>query len=333
MKYIFFILLFTACKNEQNDFIKTEITPTKIDSLNSKEDVEKFVRELEYPLLKIRNNQDSIIYRRVLGKFELKKIIEFDRDSITTIIADSLGITNSFYKADIDNNGYNDLVIIGDDYSVYSLMNFGNDSINPINLIFSRKHNSIVPRIINKKEGALLEIHEPRKYHWKEKRKVSENKKYSLTYLFDNFIEFNNNVKKYDIEKIEYSALGCEGECPIYDLSIDKNKIGKLDAKHYNSTDPNLFEMEISNELKGQFESVISETEFNKLINLLNYLDFPNLNDEYPSETLHTPFCSLKITYNNGKVKTINDSGMIGSYGLKRMYELLSDLRFNQEWN
>lgn len=40
----------------------------------------------------------------------------------------------------------------------------------------------------------------------------------------------------------------------------------------------------------------------------------------------------LKITFNNGKVKTISDYGMIGTNGLKILYEKLAELRFNQKW-
>ncbi len=354
-KYVFFILLFTSCRNEQNTFVKKQIIHTKIDSLNSIENVEKFVRGLEYPIFKIRDFNDSIIFRKPLAKFELKRIIEFDRDSrfdidsITKRIADSLNITKSFYKADFDNNGFTDLVIIGDDkgcsggslkpnstrscdYSVYTLMNFGNDSINPNDIIIRAKHNSIVPKVIATNKGTFLEIHESGKYRWMEKQKLSENKKYVLTYMFDDFIEYNDNVKNYSIEKIEYSELGCEGECPVYDLMIDSNRIGKLVAKEFNSNNPELIEMEISNEMKGAFKSTISETKYNEIISLFNYLDFPKLNAQYSLERLHTQDCVLKITYNNGKVKTIYDSGMCGSYGLKRVYGLLSELRYNQEW-
>lgn len=41
---------------------------------------------------------------------------------------------------------------------------------------------------------------------------------------------------------------------------------------------------------------------------------------------------SLKITFNNGNIKTISDYGMIGTYGLKILYGKLAELRFNQKW-
>ena len=40
----------------------------------------------------------------------------------------------------------------------------------------------------------------------------------------------------------------------------------------------------------------------------------------------------LKIIYSSGKIKTISDYGASGSYGLKKVYKLLFDLRQNQNW-
>jgi hypothetical protein len=42
--------------------------------------------------------------------------------------------------------------------------------------------------------------------------------------------------------------------------------------------------------------------------------------------------CTLKITYDNGKTKTITDYGKIGTYGLNRVYSILFSLRQNQKW-
>ena len=41
---------------------------------------------------------------------------------------------------------------------------------------------------------------------------------------------------------------------------------------------------------------------------------------------------TLTLTYNNGLVKTIEDYGMIGNYGLILLYNKLQALRFNQDW-
>ena len=38
------------------------------------------------------------------------------------------------------------------------------------------------------------------------------------------------------------------------------------------------------------------------------------------------------VTYDNGKVKSIRDYGLLGTYGLDRVYQLLFELRENQKW-
>ncbi len=40
----------------------------------------------------------------------------------------------------------------------------------------------------------------------------------------------------------------------------------------------------------------------------------------------------LEITFDNGKVKKIYDYGLIGTFGLDRVYQLLFKLRENQKW-
>lgn len=61
-------------------------------------------------------------------------------------------------------------------------------------------------------------------------------------------------------------------------------------------------------------------------------MDFPNLENTYALNRSHTTDCVLKITYGDGKTKEIKDYGMLGTYGLMKVYEIIFDLRFNQEW-
>ena len=72
--------------------------------------------------------------------------------------------------------------------------------------------------------------------------------------------------------------------------------------------------------------------DIDKLEEILNYCEFDNLDKEYTVMHTDDQTGDLKITYNNGKVKTISDYGMIGTYGLKILYKKLAELRFNQKW-
>jgi len=351
MKYILiFCLIFClACNNEQGNFVKTQNTLSNVDSLETEHEVQNFVQKLNYPLVRYRNSNDSIINYKALEKFELKKIQDFDRgysqdqDSIIKIFADSLKINNSFYKADFDNNGFTDLVIIGDDkscsgesrdqkterscdFSVYALMNFGNDSINPVDLILSDSYNNaIIPQINVDNGRTFLEIIKPEdSYSLKIKSK--------LEYRYGTLVEYNNAPKEYSIEKIEYTAGGCLGKCPIFELTINENRKARLNAIAHNSLNPNLFEYKISQELKGKYQTVIDIEKFREITDLLNYLDFPTLEDWYLTSGTDHPSCNLTITYNQGKKKTIEDYGKAGTLGLQKIYKMISLLRTSQNW-
>ncbi|EDM45097.1 hypothetical protein SCB49_03214 [unidentified eubacterium SCB49] len=332
-----------ACKNQREDFVKSEKIPSKIDSLKTEQEVQNFVRNLQYPSVRVRDFNDSIFSYKALEKFELKKIQDFnrgrkkDRDSLIKILADSIKINRSFYKADLDNNGYTDLIIIGDDkscsgsggscdYSVYSLMNFANDSINPVDLVLDNSFNSaIIPKITIKNSVPILEIFGSNNLN-------SNTNSLQLSYKYGTFVEKNNEPKEYSIEKIEYSAEACFGSCPIFELSIDKNRKAKLNAIEYNSSNPDLFEYEITEELKGKFQAIIDLENYQEIIGLLNYLDFPTLEDDYMVNATDNPSCKLTITYNQGQVKEIRDYGKVGTLGLQEIYKRISRLKTNQSW-
>lgn len=369
MKYLTIVIglfFFVGCFKEKTkinqvkniSFVKAERKPTIIDSLITEQEIQEFVQKLNYPYYRFKDRNDSIKTYKTLEKFELKKIKEFDRsykediDSITKIIADSLKITESYYKSDIDNNGFLDMVIIGDskccssftalepnstrssDYSVYALMNFGNDSINPVNLKrLSLILYSIIPKIEYLKDKPQLTIFEPPQFSWPDNEKISNLKKIELAYKFGTFVEYNTNPKKYSIESIEYKTEGCYGNCPVFKLIMCNDQTATLSAVEFNSLEPNLFEYSISRELKGEFETIIDIKNYKDIIDLLNYLDFPSLENDYYFSATDQPSSQLTIMYDNGKTKIISDYGKKGTHGLVKIYNMISNLRTNQKWN
>jgi hypothetical protein len=68
------------------------------------------------------------------------------------------------------------------------------------------------------------------------------------------------------------------------------------------------------------------------IVNILNYIDFKNLKDSYSVGHTDAPTAKLKVTYDNGRTKYIEDYGMRGNYGLIATYDMFRDLRFNQKW-
>lgn len=353
LKFIFLLLFITSCNNDKIPYKKAELTQSKIDSLLYKVQVEDFVRKLKYPALKNYELNKSITKHNLLKEFKLKPINEFDRDSrfdidsFTKIIADSLNISKSFYKADFDNNGLTDLLIIGDnqcvsggngsyDFSIFSFMNFGKDSIIPINLIKTEDYSSFVPKITNNRNEPILQIHLPGRYHWFDKFKISKDQRVELVYKFGTFIEFNASPKKYKIEKIELFNEHCHWKCSVFDLIINNEQHAIFNAKEGNAINENSHGPEYNSEdnidIKGIFKATIKKKNYDQLINLLNYIDFPNMENSYSDGRMHSRNCTLKITYDSGKIKNIKDYGMSGTYGLRKAYDILFDLRFNQDW-
>lgn len=287
---------------------------SKIDSLNSKADVEKLIHSFD----------------KDYQKFTLKPISQFESDYNTKgfckKIADSLGITKSFYKADFDNNGYTDLLAIGDyyDFKIFVVMNYGHNSLKLNRLTRRSFQDCTFPKILN---DTLIRYYFIQQPNWSDTNQSATLQYKDLTFKYGDFVEYNLQPKNYSIEKIEYQTTMCFGSCPKFYISILKDKSSTFKAEAYNR------ELRNSKEIKGEFNTTLADTSFREIINLLNYIDFPNLKDNYAVGWTDDQTCTLTITYNNGQVKKIRDYGLIGTYGLDRLYQLLFDLRFNQNWN
>lgn len=239
--------------------------------------------------------------------------------------ADSLGVTKAYYKTDFDQNGFTDLLVMGKsyDFTLYMVMNFGNDSLQLQRLTSGIFTECIYPIFEN---DTILNL-----YHFKmldRMGNVDPNLiKKSLVYKFGTFIERNPEPKEFDIVKIEFRTTPCFGQCPVFELSFNQNGHARLVARSYNrpSREGKL--------LSGKFKTVLTDSMYIEIVDLLYYLDFPNLEDRYSVNWTDDQSSWLKITYNKGEVKEINDYGLAGTYGLRQLYRLLFDLRFNQDWD
>ncbi|MBF04813.1 MAG: hypothetical protein CMP76_16145 [Flavobacterium sp.] len=329
LKLFIVLTFFISCK-KKDPFIKAKAIKSEIDTLETQKDIENYIHKID------------TIYK----KFELKKIEDFDRgteDSLNKILAKKVKMYDCFLKSDFDNNGLTDLLIIGDnhdcisfrpgiegekscDYSTLVLMNY-NNKINVID-INKNRHYPIVPKVEYENGEAFLMIYTPKTLGNKFIPSEKESKT-KLTFKYGNFIEYNENQEEHNIEKIEYSTSGCYGVCPIFKLEINKDKSALFIAQHFNFDDNR---ENYSNKEEGKFKTIISKEKFNELNAIINYIDFVNLKNSYSVNWTDNQSSTLKITYDNGKTKTIGDYGLIGTYGLKRVYELLFDLRKNQDW-
>ncbi len=326
MKYfacLLFSVILVACHS--NEFKKKPRIPSSIDQLHTKAAIEAFIRK------------SDTNYK----KYELKKLQDFHRsynnDSINRVLANRLHINTQFEKADFDNNGYTDLLVIGDNHTCSSssvepcsftpivVMNFGPNNIKiiPINLDYT---DAIAPLVSYKEDQPFLMV-------FKKKRdyitKKIIKKKYQLTYRFDNFIEYNPHPSSRTVSNIQFISGLCFGECPYYKLELSNQGQSTFYAYEYNrptaTSSPSML-------MEGVYTTTLSSRTFKKLEELINYCDFQNNKNNY----FVTRTCSstgyIKITYTNGEVKRIQDYGMVGTYGLRILYHEFAKLRFNHQW-
>jgi hypothetical protein len=140
-------------------------------------------------------------------------------------------------------------------------------------------------------------------------------------------IEYNPAPKNYRIEKIQFVAFPCFGSCPTFEIHIDGDRNAIFLADQNNFTDEHG-----ANSDDTAFEAKLDEGAYNEICSLLYYLDFPSLKDDYSVRYTDAPSVQLIITYNGGKQKKIEDYGLNGTFGLRQLYKIFEELRYNQKW-
>ena len=190
LKYFIIAVLFLGCKNENGQIKETKSKPSKLDTLTSAIDLENFIY-----------NNDTTLQKH---SYKLKRIQDFGlrskSDNLAVKIADSPGINQSYYKADFDNNGYQDLLTVGhfnqnDLMYNFVFMNYGKDSLKTVSL--RSWHSFLIPQIIREDNQTLLEILKPQMTDFGSNKYFT--KKYKLIYKFDDFVEYNAKPKSYKI--------------------------------------------------------------------------------------------------------------------------------------
>ena len=141
----------------------------------------------------------------------------------------------------------------------------------------------------------------------------------TLVFRDGQLLEYNPAPRDYHIERVQYTAGACFGTCPIYTLTVAANGTATYQARQFVPR-------------KGTFTSSVPALARQQLWALLNYLDFPRLQDDYAVPVTDQITTTLTITYAGGQTKTIVDYGQQGTLGLGRVYELLHRLRTSQRW-
>ncbi|MNK16763.1 hypothetical protein D3C87_349330 [compost metagenome] len=323
MKYFVLTLLFILASCKKNSFEKATITPSKTDSISTDEQIKNYMSTIDTNFKYF--NPQNIQYVKSTNSPTI--------DSIMKITAKGLNINKSVYKADFDNNGYTDLLVLGgwgetNHYSSYVVMNFGRKKKPKLIALNKDMQLLDIPKVLSIRNEPFLILYSSRNMRGTNP-KISDTTSTKLIFKYGGFAEYSEKPSENHIEKIEFKTSPCFGTCPVYQLTINKNKSATFLAEHYNFNKDkrnNAFKNE------GLFDTKINDIDYKQLVNLLNYIDFKNLKDEYSVSWTDDQTATLTITYDNGKTKTIEDYGMIGTYGLSSVYDLLAEMRFNQKW-
>ncbi|WP_411895378.1 DUF6438 domain-containing protein [Winogradskyella sp. A2] len=241
---------------------------------------------------------------------------------------DSMIPKADYIKADLDGNGLQDLVItVKSQFSFHAmaLMSLGDDNYNVIQLSSARNYNQfpIYTKLVMQNDVPTIEMYEKGSDF-----KKMDIKKTTLVYKNGAFVEYQDKISDYNITKIEFGTTGCFGTCPVFDMTIVPNGKSLFDAKYYN------FSQQLGDREKeeGKFEAVIKPTDFETIVKMMNEINIKDLETSYTVGWTDDQTSKLKVYFADGSFKYVQDYGMQGTRGLELLYEVLLELRFNQEW-
>ncbi len=280
---------------------------TIIDSINTVKDVQILIDSIGGKSFKASRIQDLQFYHHG------------GEDCVN--IADSLGIDQSFYKTDFDQNGFLDLLVIGmgQQFGVIAVMSYPNDSLELHSLTKNGAFQDCVFPMVTDQGYINLYYQQ---YHPDNSEQLGLSN-VKLIYQYGGFIEYNAKPTGYSIRKIEFRTDYCAELCPVFSLSLEKETKSMFRAVAYNfkdEDDSTVFQMLLPAEIWEEYS------------NLLNYMDFPSLQDSYSVDWTDDQEGLLTIYYGENKIKTISDYGLQGTYGLKLLYDRLFNLREHHNW-
>lgn len=308
----------------------------QIDSLITEDEVKDFIKTLP--------SQYRIQLKKITELTEVDNYSEpFDMD-LCQKTAEELGLREAFYKEDFDGNGLTDILLLGRFHGISALVVLSMDdgTYTYHNLSHMNQEGCIYPVIIHQDQHTLIELTYQKRLTYRERnlKKYQPEEFYAThndelitqSYIFRHgeLIEYNPNPIRYDIEKIAFSTRGCYGSCPVFKLTINESRQAELNAIRFNRTyDP---ESQQPTLMEGLYLTDLSPERYEKLIDQINYLDFPTLKDNYTLPATDQPSSTLTITYGDGQVKAIQDYGKNGTFGLRNLYITLTKLRFDLPW-
>jgi hypothetical protein len=242
--------------------------------------------------------------------------------------------SNPFEKADFDNNGQTDLLFngyLGDDVGnktcqriSFVVLAFGKDSFQVKELTLGVFIEFLIARSILIDGKNYIKVFQiERDFDDRKQISILHNRIDTLVCKYDEFVE-KSNPEEVTIEKIEFCAFGgltfTGMNCTITDsLSV-------LEIASVISTPKSLMDS------GGVFQTRLDSSTSSKIFGLLKCIGFQHLKRAYKVSWTDALEGLIRITYDNGKVKDINDYGIIGTYGLAALQRNLMELTTSQHW-
>lgn len=232
-------------------------------------------------------------------------------------------------KADFDHNGLTDLLVLGSENYRYLFCIMDLDSVYKI-IDLSRDNNYDCNFPVVRDDKIVYYFEEPPDYdkaekHWQNYwEKIRHLEHITLVYKFGDFVEENPAPVHHDIQQLIFIMKGCWGPCPIFQMTIEQDGSVVLDVLEYF--------MFHDRDTMGTFDFSISPLSLDTLRDLLDYTDFPHLRDSFAVEWTDDVTSLLFINYDGGLTKNIYDYGMMGTFGLHRVYEYLLELLAREYW-
>lgn len=153
--------------------------------------------------------------------------------------------------------------------------------------------------------------------------------KYLFTFLaLTVMLNCSTNKASAGYTTIQYEAGACFGFCPIFKMTIHKDRTAVFEAERFNfSRDTE------SQENEGTFKGKIDQQKHSELTALLNALQLKKLKDHYGNKNVSDlPTSYLTVNYQDGSFKKIQDYGKHGTPELEKLYQFFEELKTNQTW-
>lgn len=293
-----------------------------IDDLNTKKKVAKFLEKkinTKYTFKEVfdrEKEEDEEDFEWYVKKIDL------DNNGYTDMVLNTYLIPSTIIILDFGSESYRELSFRNlnpfwdDEPELDSIVGVGNEKIFVFETEIMEYDDTEYPNIrIAENQKALSFNQKSKEFEWTirdVKFKVD-----SLTVKFGELVEYkNNNPKPYKIKELYFSTTGCFGTCPIFEIKLTSGRNLEYNGKEFTNH-------------SGLKKFKLNQTDFDNLIGLIEYSELKGLKDFYSVNWTDDQTGKLKIIYENGDIKEIQDYGLQGTTNLVAIYRKLFEINKN----